>query len=233
MNSGIYKITNLQNNKCYIGSTKDFEKRRWTHFSRLKNNNHTNKHLQSAYNKYGADNFKFEIVEYVEEELLLNIEQSYIDDSEKEDIYNKTYIAGAGGYDTLSIPVYLLDLKGNILEEASSISEISRIIKRRINSININTKQIIFRKYRVVSIEFYNSNIEEIKSWRAYPNQTIENGKNYILRQIVIYNGKEYSSKKELEKELPITLERIRQIIVGGNNKKFDIKYKHPELQNN
>ena len=38
-------------------------------------------------------------------------------------------------------------------------------------------------------------------------------------------------SEEELEKELPITLERIRQIIVSGNNKKFDIKYKHPELR--
>lgn len=231
MNSGIYKITNLQTNKYYVGSTKDFKIRKQCHFSRLKNNSHTNKHLQNAYNKYGIDNFKFEIVEYVKEELLLDIEQSYIDDSEKEDIYNKTYIAGAGGYDALSIPVYLLDLKGNIINEFISISEVSRFLNKKTHSHSINTDRIISKKYRIVSIEFYILNIDYIKSWKPYSNQTLENKKNYILKRIVICNNKEYSSKEELEKELPITVERIRQIIVGGNSKKFDIRYKYPELR--
>ena len=46
MNSGIYKIVNLQTGKYYVGSTKDFKRRKQTHFSRLKNNTHTNKHLK-------------------------------------------------------------------------------------------------------------------------------------------------------------------------------------------
>ena len=45
MNSGIYKIVNLQTGKYYVGSTKDFKKRKQTHFSGLKNNYHPNKHL--------------------------------------------------------------------------------------------------------------------------------------------------------------------------------------------
>ena len=230
MNSGIYKIVNLQTGKYYVGSTKDFKKRKQTHFSGLKNNYHPNKHLQNAYNKYGIDNFKFEIVEYVQEELLLDIEQSYIDDSEKEYIYNKTYIAGAGGYDVLSTSVYLLNLNGDILNEYSSIAETSRVLNTNLHSHKINTNRIISRKYRVVSVEFYNNELKTIKLWKSYLNQTLENKKNYILKRIVICNNKEYSSKEELEKELPITLERIRQIIINGNNKKFDIKYKHPEL---
>ena len=230
-NGGIYKIINLQTGKYYVGSTKDFKIRKQCHFSRLKCNTHTNKHLQSAYNKYGKNNFKFEIIEYVKEELLLDVEQSYIDDSTKEEIYNKTYIAGAGGYDQLSIVIYLLDLNGNIINEYPSISEVSRFLNTGIHSHRINTDRIISKKYRVVSVEFYNNELETIKSWKSYSNQTLENNKNYILKRIVICNNKEYSSKEELEKELPITLERIRQIIVSGNNKKFDIKYKHPELR--
>jgi len=159
MNSGIYKIVNLQTDKCYIGSTKDFKKRKQTHFSRLKNNNHSNKHLQNAYNKYGISNFKFEIIEYVQKELLLNIEQSYIDNSKKENIYNKTYIAGAGGYDVLSIPTYLLSLNGNIINEFESIIECSRNLKISIKNYRINTNAIIKSKYRLVTKDFYKENI--------------------------------------------------------------------------
>ena len=36
--SGIYKILNKSNNKCYIGSTINFNDRRNLHFSKLKRN---------------------------------------------------------------------------------------------------------------------------------------------------------------------------------------------------
>ena len=60
----IYKITNLINNKFYIGSTQgSFTKRRGEHLTELNGNYHKNKHLQASYNKYGKDNFLFEIIE--------------------------------------------------------------------------------------------------------------------------------------------------------------------------
>lgn len=66
MASGIYKIKNLINDKIYIGSAFDLEKRWKWHSSRLKNNSHWNTHLQKAWNKYGSDNFIFEIIEKVD-----------------------------------------------------------------------------------------------------------------------------------------------------------------------
>ena len=235
MNSGIYKIVNLQTDKYYVGSTKDFKKRKQNHFSGLKNNYHPNKHLQNAYNKYGADNFKFEIIEYVKEELLLDIEQSYLDDSEIESAYNKTYIAGAGGYDNLSISVYLLDLEGNIIKEYESIMEASRNLKTLIANYRVNTDAIIRSKYRLVSKEFYNNNLEFILTWSKITNpvstQLKIDKENFRLKRIIIYNNKEYISKEVLAEELPISLERIRQILVSGKSKKYNIKYKYPELQ--
>lgn len=235
MNSGIYKIVNLQTGKYYVGSTKDFKKRKQTHFSGLKNNYHPNKHLQNAYNKYGIDNFKFEIIEYVQEELLLDIEQTYIDDSAKEKIYNKTYVAGAGGYDTLSISVYLLDLNGNIINEFNSIMEASRNLKTLITSNKINSSSIIRSKYRLVSKEFYNQNITTILNWKNYTRKDKEKGRLYLLRQqvIVIKDNKtiEFNTQKEAGEYLGISRERVRQIL-KSNSKKFEIKYKHPELQN-
>jgi group I intron endonuclease len=58
-NIGIYKITNLVNNRYYIGSSLDI-KRRWdTHRRMLNKNNHHNDFLQKSWNKHGGDNFKF------------------------------------------------------------------------------------------------------------------------------------------------------------------------------
>lgn len=76
---GIYKITNSVNGKLYIGSSKDINKRWKKHFSDLKNNKHHSKYLQNAWNKYGEDNFRFEVVELVnDEELLFNAEQKWL-----------------------------------------------------------------------------------------------------------------------------------------------------------
>lgn len=48
----IYKIKNNINDKVYIGSTKDFEKRKSRHLNELKNNNHHSIYFQRFYNKY-------------------------------------------------------------------------------------------------------------------------------------------------------------------------------------
>lgn len=62
MNSGIYTITNIVNNKIYIGYTKNFYARKHSHFSALNHNRHYNYFLQKSYNKYGKDNFIFEVL---------------------------------------------------------------------------------------------------------------------------------------------------------------------------
>ena len=52
MLSGIYKITNIINNKFYIGSAVDLKEREYEHFRRLFKNNHCNILLQNSFNKY-------------------------------------------------------------------------------------------------------------------------------------------------------------------------------------
>jgi len=77
--TGIYKITNLINNKVYIGQTIDFNKRKKEHINALKGNFHVNKHLQSSWNKYGEKSFKFELVELCDANNLTEREQYWID----------------------------------------------------------------------------------------------------------------------------------------------------------
>ena len=59
----VYRIVNLKNGLSYIGQTCNLSGRRNNHFYQLRHNNHRNKYLQRAYNKYGADEFCFEILE--------------------------------------------------------------------------------------------------------------------------------------------------------------------------
>lgn len=75
---GIYKITNKINNKVYIGSSKEIENRFYEHILKLEGNYHINKHLNSAFNKYGSKNFKFEIIRIVSLFILRKAEQFYI-----------------------------------------------------------------------------------------------------------------------------------------------------------
>jgi len=62
--SGIYKITNIVNNKIYIGCASNIRTRKNCHLHDLRNNYHINSYLQNAWNKYGEINFKFELIEY-------------------------------------------------------------------------------------------------------------------------------------------------------------------------
>ncbi len=64
--SGVYRIVNIINNKCYVGQAINIRRRKNYHFSRLRSNSHYNQHLQDAFNLYGESNFIFEILEIVE-----------------------------------------------------------------------------------------------------------------------------------------------------------------------
>lgn len=88
LKTGIYKITCLQNLKFYIGSAsafkaenskKGFYRRLQRHLFSLNLNKHSNKILQNSWNKYGANQFKFEIIEFCLPELCKEREQYYLD----------------------------------------------------------------------------------------------------------------------------------------------------------
>lgn len=78
---GVYKITSNKNKKIYVGSSIDIELRRKNHFNQLRRGIHKNKKLQNHYNKYGANDLVFEIIEKVDDiSNLLVVEQKYIDE---------------------------------------------------------------------------------------------------------------------------------------------------------
>ena len=76
---GIYKITNLVNNKFYIGSSKNIKYRWAAHLCQLRKNKHINFYLQSSFNLHKEKNFKFETLEQCLISDLITKEQYWID----------------------------------------------------------------------------------------------------------------------------------------------------------
>lgn len=92
---GVYKIVNAITADVYVGSSKNIINRWKHHIWQLNNNKHPNTHLQSAWNKYGKDNFIFSILTECEDrkDIIVYHEQYYIDLYKP--FYNKCPIAGS------------------------------------------------------------------------------------------------------------------------------------------
>lgn len=142
--SGIYCIINIRNSKRYIGSSKNIRQRLWSHRAELRHNKHQNAHLQSAWNKYGEQNFDYYILENCEECLLLEREQWYIDTIKPEYNMNletqrppctessrqkqsntrkRLYAEGKLKPTFKHITTYVYDLEGNFIKEYHSMKD--------------------------------------------------------------------------------------------------------------
>ena len=77
MNIGIYIIRNTINNKVYVGQSKRLKQRYYDHIISIKKGKHHNDILQKSFNKYGFDNFEYNIIEEVLDENMLNEREKY------------------------------------------------------------------------------------------------------------------------------------------------------------
>ena len=90
---GIYKITNKLNKKVYIGQSVNIEIRFKDHKSKQKRDREPDSHLYRAIEKYGLENFNFEILEECSVSDLNERESYYIkllESNDKKFGYNKT-----------------------------------------------------------------------------------------------------------------------------------------------
>lgn len=75
--SGIYRITCTSTGKIYVGSAIHLASRWRHHLYVLERNMHHNPKLQRAFNKYGRQNFIFEVLELVPIPEMLTIREQY------------------------------------------------------------------------------------------------------------------------------------------------------------
>lgn len=77
---GVYQIKNLLDGKVYVGSTSKSFTHRWKQWHQNIKRGKANRHLQNAWNKHGAENFEFSILEIVEDATqVLDREQHWLD----------------------------------------------------------------------------------------------------------------------------------------------------------
>jgi hypothetical protein len=152
MGCGIYKITNTKNNKVYVGSSIEIEKRREKHFWMLKKGIHDNKFLQSSFNRDGNENFIFEIIEFCDFEVLVNKENYYITEYKSNNM--------KFGYNLCMVS----DERRNILSDKT---------KKQLSKYNLQ-KNNNFKKFALINIETEKEYIFETLVDAA--NYLLENG---------------------------------------------------------
>lgn len=90
---GVYQIRNRVNGKLYIGSSANLKDRLKDHLGYLTRNKHSNPKLQHSFNKYGVDNFIFEIIEFCKKDEQFILEQYWIDYFIGENCFNINPVA--------------------------------------------------------------------------------------------------------------------------------------------
>lgn len=201
----IYKITNLINNKIYIGQTKA------SIFKRFKQHFHDRKKLSylplyKAFLKYSLVNFKVELIENCKNELLDEREIYYIDlfESYFFDFPDKGYNMTKGGKGHKD-KKFVINNQGNI--ELVSIKEVTleSASKNKINVLQENGtfKKIDIKDYNPLIHKTNNSNRVVVYDPVSNLNLLIEkNDIRYLNKQLVsIHKNKTicYNLKGEIE----------------------------------
>lgn len=141
--TGVYAITNILNGKVYVGSAAKCISRRWTlHRNDLNSGRHGNRHLQSAWIKYGPHCFQFSVLGYCAPSECLALEQAWIEEYQSAN--------PAFGYNIMPLAGSALGSKRT--DEVRA--KISRIQKGKIVSEATRLKISLAQKGRKLSDEF-------------------------------------------------------------------------------
>lgn len=256
MKKGIYKIICLGNNKFYIGSSKNIEKRISNHIKRLKKNSHINEFLQNAWNKYGENAFLFEVIEECSDELLLKREQFWMDITQ---CYNRDIGFNAckkadrpTGYkhtEESKLKMSLIkkkqllnkEIKSNLVRKPKGFKQ-SQETKDKIRATKVGILNPMFGKKlskdeKIQKGKFLNSvprwnkgltikDDERIKKLATWKNKLPPNAITHYL--IDTESGEEWSAKslKHLTKICPLSSSTIHRLKTGKCGIKIKNKYK-------
>jgi len=209
---GVYRIKNLKNNDCYYGSSKEIEKRFKRHLNELKKDKHHNIVLQRAWNKYGEENFVFEVVENCETKVLLDVEQKYLNKNPK---YNIGKMA-SGGDNISKNP-----------NRAEIINKITNSMNERYNSMTEEDKK-----------EMFSMPMEKNPNWKGGKtyvkfycdcgNEKKENSKTCLKCRDRSGEKNPFYNKKHSKKTIKLLSDKLKGKYVGNQNKPIiinDIEY--------
>lgn len=91
--SGVYKITRVGTNDCYVGQAINISKRWVTHRQDFKNGRHASRFMQRVFDKHGLEAFRFEVLEEVNADKLDVTETKWI--KRLKPVYNSAPVVGS------------------------------------------------------------------------------------------------------------------------------------------
>lgn len=194
---GVYKITNLINQKVYIGQSWDIEKR-WIQHKRNKHN----LHLNNAFQKYGIESFSFEVLvsflNFTETQALLDIAEifyiRYYKTTEKG--YNKTF-GGQGGKKTEETKRKISEIKKG--------KKPSEETKEKLRKISLGNKRALgYRHLKTTRIKMQKSHSKKI---------------------FCVETNKVYSSIIKAAKELRVDNSSISKVCRGKRKQVKDYRF--------
>lgn len=244
---GIYKVTNLINNKVYIGQSIDIERRKYSHIysSSHPNTSDYNVRFHQAIRKYGIENFKWDILielksEEYSKEILDKLETEYIALYHSYD-FNKGYNATLGGLHEFGNKKHLGESNGRALLNIQDVKDIrikynahipfrivydeykDKISKRGLQKVwYYETWKDIFPEFDTLENKYWHSH-----NAKANSKEVASNNKRGFSKEEVIQMRNEYNSgmtaKQIQEKYYPKkAYSTIRNMLVGKTYK--DIK---------
>lgn len=209
INYCVYKIENLINKKVYIGVDSYFPKRIKQHQSMLSKNKHKNKYLQYSYNKYGKNNFTFELVEHCKDrKTMLNREIELISyyDSLKNGYNHTTGGEGSFGYK-------------HSKESLNKMSKWKRVITPEWREAISNGTKGVSKKKGIKRI-----NHPDYSKWVGGEKHPVAKLKQSEVNSIRLkyFNG---FKQRDLAKEYNVSTNMINNIILNKNWKDINYTY--------
>ena len=134
----IYKISNIQNNKMYVGKTTNSIENRFKRHLNDALSNRLDTHLARAIRKYGKENFFIEEIDTANTQEELN---------EKEQYWIKYYDSVTNGYNETDA---ISKCGGNTYQ--SKTEEEMKIIKDKIRQTKIGSKNPMAKKIKRINI---------------------------------------------------------------------------------
>lgn len=212
----IYCVKNTVNNKKYIGSAIDFNRRKRVHLQNLKSGRHHSYKLQNSFNKYGEVNFIFEILEVLDsKEEIIQREQFYLDKLKPE--LNVTLIAGLNSH---------LGLK-RTQETKDKIrkSNIGRVIsdetREKLRFANLGKKQ---------SDETIRKKVESMRKSEYFNDPIRKQIKTNKAKETRLKNGGYFLSTEHREKISKTLKNKNLQSVISKKILKFDLDFNLIEI---